>query len=339
MKKYVVFLRRSSSGHIIKNLGKYGDWCPPGSIPPKNTPVELTSTWFYYHDALLLSKIAAVLKRRIDAGRLARLAREIKAAFNSRFLKSDGYESVHLSPVEKIASQTSNVLPLYLNMVPKGKKDLVLGTLVRSVVDEQDCHLDTGIIGTRYLLEVLMEGGYADAAFRVVTQKSYPGWGHMVREGATTLWERWEKITSGGMNSHNHIMLGSVDAWFYRAIAGIRCLAPGWRKALIYPLLWPLLDSASASLRTIRGDFRISWRRMENRFEIQLGIPVGAEAEIRIPRPWTDAVLKESGRVIWQNGRRFRDLEGLSLQRIEDKWIILNTGSGAYEFRLEKIRE
>jgi len=336
MEKYVEFLRRSSQGHIIKRLGKYGDWCSPGSVPPKKTPLELTSTWFYYHDALWLSRIAGVLTRREDAKRLARLAREIMGAFNKRFLKGESYESIRLSPVEKITSQTSNALPLSLDMCPKNKKDKVLATLVRSVVDDQDSHLDTGIIGTRYLLDALTENGYADSAYRVVTQRSYPGWGYMAREGATTLWERWEKITSGGMNSHNHIMLGSVDAWFYKAVAGIRCQSAGWEKILICPPLFPGLNSASASLRTIRGDIRVSWKREEGRFDLDVRIPVGAEAEIRIPRPWTDAVLKEGGREIWRNGRRFKDLDGLSFQRIEKNWIILNTGSGAYEFRLKK---
>jgi alpha-L-rhamnosidase len=336
MKNYVSFLRHSSKNCIIDKLGKYGDWCPPGSIPPKKTTVELTSTWFFYHDALVLSKIAGILKKPDDEKRLTSLARDTKTAFNKRFLKQDAYEAVRMSPVEKITSQTSNVLPLYLDMVPPKKKSKVLEALVRSVVNDQDYHLDTGILGTRYLLDVLTENGHAETAFRVATQKSYPGWGYMVREGATTLWERWEKITGGGMNSHNHIMLGSVDAWFYKTVAGVKCLAPGWKKILVKPPLFPNLDSASASLKTIRGDFRVSWKKKEDRFELDLRIPVGAEAEIQIPRLWSNAALRLAGRVIWQKGLRFRNLEGLSFQRIEDRRIILNAQSGAFQFRLEK---
>ena len=337
MKKYVSFLHRSSKGCIIDKLGKYGDWCPPGSIPPKKTTVELTSTWFFYHDTLFLSKMAGILKKPDDEKRLTRLARDIKTAFNKRFLKQDAYEAVRMSPVEKIASQTSNVLPLYLDMVPKRKRSKVLDALVRSVVSDQDYHLDTGILGTRYLLDVLTENGHAETAFRVATQKSYPGWGYMVREGATTLWERWEKITGGGMNSHNHIMLGSVDAWFYKTVAGVNCLVPGWKKILVKPPLFRDLDSASATLKTIRGDIRVSWRRKEDRFELDLGIPVGVEAEIRIPLLWRNGALKEGGQVLWRKGGRSRNLEGLSFQRIEDRRIILSTQSGAFQFRLEKI--
>lgn len=336
MKKYVYFLRRHDQGRIIKKLGKYGDWCPPGSIPPKKTPVELTSTWFYYQDTLRLSKIARVLKKSKDEKRLTGLARSIKNAFNRYFLKKDGYASVRMSPVEKIASQTSNLLPIYLNMVPKKQKNKVLDVLVHSVVSDQDYHLDTGIIGTRFLLDVLTESGYAEAAYRVATQKSYPGWGYMVQEGATTLWERWEKITGGGMNSHNHIMLGSVDAWFYKTVAGVRCLAPGWEKISICPPLFPNLESASASLKTIRGDIRVSWRKKENFFELKAEVPVGAGAEIHIPRLWRNAILKESGRVVWQKGRESKNLEGLSIRTIEDSQIIIGAQSGTFAFRLEK---
>jgi len=339
MKKYVFFLRRSSKNYIIDKLGKYGDWCPPGSIPPKKTTVELTSTWFFYHDAFLLSKMAGVLKKQDDKRRLTRLAGEIKTAFNNRFLEKDAYEALRMSPVEKTSSQTSNVLPLYLGMVPNNKKSKVLDALVRSVVNDQDYHLDTGIIGTCYLLDVLTENGHAETAFRVATQKSYPGWGYMIAEGATTLWERWEKIAGGGMNSHNHIMLGSVDAWFYKTVAGVKCLAPGWAKVLIKPPLFQNLDSASASLKTIRGDLRVSWRKKEDRFELDCRIPVGAEAEIHIPLLWRNAVLEEGGRIIWRKGRPVRNQEHLSFQKIKDGRIILNIQSGAYQFRLAKTRE
>ena len=336
MKRYVFFLRRSSKGRIVDRLGKYGDWCPPGSIPPKKTTVQLTSTWFFYHDALLLAKMAGVLKKQKDKQRLTRLAGEIKTAFNNSFLEKDAYQSLRMSPFEKTISQTANVLPLYLDMVPGKKKGKVLDGLVRSVVNDQDFHLDTGILGTRYLLDVLTENGHAETAFRVASQKSYPGWGYMIAEGATTLWERWEKITGGGMNSHNHIMLGSVDAWFYKTVAGVKCLAQGWKKILIKPPLFRNLDSASASLRTVRGDLRVSWRNKGDRFELDCGIPVGSEAEIHIPLLWKDCALAESGRVIWRNGRRFGYQARLSSQKMEDRRIVLNIQSGAYQFRLAK---
>jgi len=107
-------------------------------------------------------------------------------------------------------SQTSNLLPLFLDMVPEECREMVVGRLLESVVKQQGLHLDTGIVGLRYLFDVLTGLGYQEIAYRIITQTSYPGWGYMLREGATTLWERWEKIEGEGMNSNNHVMLGSV---------------------------------------------------------------------------------------------------------------------------------
>lgn len=212
LKKYARFLNGAAHHNLIDKLGKYGDWCPPGSVHPKKTPVALTSTWFYYHDLGVLSRIAEVLGERDDAHAYAKRAEDIRTSFNKAFLGAEGYATVQMTSSDKTSSQTSNVLPLYLNMVPEIDRDRILNKLLDNIVREHDHHLDTGILGTRYLLDVLTENGRADTAFRVATQESYPGWGYMVREGATTLWERWESITGGGMNSHNHITLGSIDA-------------------------------------------------------------------------------------------------------------------------------
>ena len=338
LKKYVDFLARRASGYILRDLGKYGDWCPPGSVVPKQTPIELTSTWFFHHDARLLSKMAAVLNRTEDAARYAGLARRIKDAFNAVFLEGDQYRAVRTSPVDRYVSQTSNVLPLFLDMVPAGKKKNVLGGLLHSVVDDWDCHLNTGIVGTRYLLDVLSENGHADLACRVARQTTYPGWGYMVKEGATTLWERWEKNTGGGMNSHNHIMLGSVDAWFHKTLAGIRCSAPGWARILIRPPDIPELTSAIGSYETIRGKVEARWERRERSLSLTIAVPVGAEADVRIPLLWKKARLHESGRCIWPERAAPFAVHAGSRSGERIRHLGLRAPAGSYRFDLEKKR-
>lgn len=281
--KYGDFLARSARGHIIEDLGKYGDWCPPGSIAPKKASLALTSTWFYAHDTVFLARIAAALGRRDEAARFKARAAAVAEAFNARFLQRGQYEVPRSGPVDLLPGQTANALPLWLGIVPAGERKRVFSALIKAVVDDQDCHLDTGILGTRFLLEALSRGGRTDAAFRIVAQPSYPGWGYMIREGATTLWERWEKITSGGMNSHNHIMLGSVDAWLYKHLAGVRCAAPGWARAVIEP---PLLDgcpAARAAVKTPGGKLALSWERRPGEFLLDVRVPAGTTAEVRIP--------------------------------------------------------
>ena len=337
LKKYVQFLTDNARQNIIENLGRYGDWCPPGSIPPKKTPLALTSTWFFCHDVLIVARMAEILGRKDEARFFAMLADEIKKDFNKTFLGEDGYATLQVSSFETTASQTSNLLPLYLNMVPEDKKERVIQKLMESIVQQHDYHLDTGIVGTRYLLDVLVAIGQADTAFKIAVQKSYPGWGYMVEQGATTLWERWEKITGGSMNSHNHIMLGSIDAWFYRIISGLVCLAPGWKRFRIKPHAFPGLTFATARLHTMTGEIHVSWERSERAFQLFAQVPVGAKAEIHLPLLWDKSVLYESGLAIWENGRSKRSFPEISLGGQIDGRLVLEAGSGFYAFSLSPV--
>ena len=230
-------------------------------------------------------------------------AAAIADAFNARFLRDGQYEVPRSGPVDLLPGQTANALPLWLGIVPAAARKRVFAALTKAVVDDQDCHLDTGILGTRFLLEALSRGGRTDAAFRIVAQTSYPGWGYMIREGATTLWERWEKITSGGMNSHNHIMLGSVDAWLYKHLAGVRCAAPGWKRAVIEP---PLLDdcpTARASVAASGGTLSASWERKPGEFRLDVRVPAGTTAEVRIPLLSPKASVEDEAGLVWDGAR------------------------------------
>ncbi|HWR11725.1 MAG TPA: family 78 glycoside hydrolase catalytic domain [Rectinemataceae bacterium] len=262
LKRYVDFLDASAEGHILNSLGSYGDWCPPGTIYPKKTPMAFTSTWYLYHDTLLFSRVAETLGRRDDAAAYAARARDIAKAFNEKFLLGDGrYATLAMSPIDRSVGQTTQALPLYLDMVPTGQREGALRNLLGAVVTNADSHIDAGIVGTRYLFEVLRDTGNSDVAWDVITQTSYPGWGYMVSEGATTLWERWEKLAGMGMNSHNHIMFGSVDAWFYRSLGGIIPLEPGWTNVRVAPKTPGSLTHASATRMTPRGKLSAAWSR------------------------------------------------------------------------------
>ena len=329
MKKYVDFLSTLSNNGIIE-FGKYGDWCPPGSILPKRTPVALTSTWYYYHDTFLLSKIAGVIGLEGDSLLYLERANQVKQAFNREFLKKDHYAVTKMSPRESLDNallgQTSNALPLALDMVPEEIGKGLFERLVDYIVRRTDCHVDTGIVGTKYILDVLSEGGRADIAYRMVSQESYPGWGYMINQGATTLWERWEYLTGSSMNSHNHIMLGSVDAWFYKNIGGLAPLEPGWKKIRFSVPLYKNLGFASAGVRTPFGTASISWERFYGYLILCLSVPVSTTALVEIP-------VKPKGAVL-ESERSLAD-RGIKVLEEKEGKILIEIGSGLYSFRSE----
>ena len=336
LKQYVEFLGRNADRGVLRKLGKYGDWCPPGGIVPKKTPVELTSTWYYYHDVLVLGRLAAIIGRNEEAREYARLAETIRTAFNDVFLGETQYAAIRVSPVDTYPNQTSNVLPLYLDMVPADRKDKVVASLVQSVVRQQDYHVDTGILGTRYLLDVLTEAGHGEAAFRMATQMSYPGWGYMLAEGATTLWERWEKLTGPAMNSQNHIMFGSIDAWFYRVLAGLSPLRPGWLGVRIRPWILGDLSSVEARLETMAGPVGSSWSRRDDALTLEAAIPVGATGEVHVPLLSPGARILESGEVVWRAGRAVEVAPEVVLAGESGTRVIFRVGSGTYRFEVRR---
>ena len=101
----------------------------------------------------------------------------------------------------------------------------MFANLFENIVYQNCSHMTSGIIGTKYIMELLTSQGNSDLAYDIASQTTYPSWGYMIENGATTLWELWQLRAGPSMNSHNHPMFGSVGSWFYKALAGIS-LAP-----------------------------------------------------------------------------------------------------------------
>ena len=365
IKGWVDFLTSSAENYII-SYSKYGDWVAPGYIRPEGTPGKsgkLISTWYYYFNALMLSRIANILERADDVKKYSELSDKIKQAFNREFLKenrysgekySDFYRKVEASLPRIISEnrkkevikellfglpnpQTCNILPLFLNIVPEDKKEAVLKNLIDDIVVTHNSHLNTGMIGTRYILDVLTKYGQANLAYKLVTQATYPGWGYMIQEGATTLWERWEYLDGMGMNSHNHPTFGSVDAWFYKVLAGINIdpAGPGFRKVIIKPYVIGNLDYVSASIKTIRGMVSSSWKKNSPSLTLNVTLPVNTEAKVSIPKMKLGSLtIKESGKIVWEDGSYLEGVAGITGASEDDEYVTFNVGSGSYSFEV-----
>src|SRR6185369_13156992 len=118
-------------------------------------------------------------------------------------------------------------------------------------------HIDTGILGAKYLLNALTENGATDVAYQVASQKTQPSWGWWIEQGATTLWEQWN-----GADSRNHIMYGDICAWFFKALAGINPdpNAPGFKHFTIKPHVVGDLTWARAKCDSVRGPIESDWK-------------------------------------------------------------------------------
>ncbi len=160
----------------------------------------------------------------------------------------------------------------------------------------------------------------------------------MIENGATTLWELWQKREGPSMNSHNHPMFGSVGAWLYKALAGIN-LAPGsagFEKVLLQPQMVRDLRHASGSLQTLRGEVGCTWSRTDGNVRVEAIVPVGSAAEIVIPKfNLRNVRVTEGGKALWESGRFVPGVAGVEEVVDKDGAVRIKTGSGRYAFLLE----
>ena len=189
LKKQVDFLYSQSKDYLI-------DWCINDHESLDVRIPALFATAHFYHHAILITEFAHLLNRSDDEKLYADLALHIKEAFIRNFVSADG-QIGNGTPAEQ-------AFGLYYGLVPDDKKNAVGDKLITSIA-ERDYHVTSGIFGVPVVLTVLDEMGRDDIAWRMVTQKDFPGWGHMLNSGATTLWETWKY--SDNVYSHNKPVL------------------------------------------------------------------------------------------------------------------------------------
>lgn len=298
----------------------FGDWAAPnpaGSYKGSFSEGELVATAFYYRSARIVAETAALLGHPQDAEKYADLATQIRAAFTTRFYQP-------ATATYGSGRQVTSVLPLAFGLVAPENRAAVAAALRRRVEETDRGHLDTGIFGTRYLFEVLIDHGFADLAHRVLTRPGYPGYVDQIAQGATTTWEQWS--FHGKMQTHDHAMFSGPDATFFSRLGGIEPAAPGFREIAIRPALPAALTFVDCSRQTPLGEVSSRWSRSGGRLTLRVDIPVNALARIHLPA--ADAGL------ILESGRPVRDAAGVTEIRRDAAGTVLTVGSGRYEFNL-----
>ncbi len=326
MKAWVDYLYSRTLNGIV-DYSYYGDWCPPrdflqdpnGSGVSRDTPGNLISTGYLYYCADLLAEMAKIIGKNSEVTRYKNLAQEIAVAFNREYWneQTGGYAS---------NNQACNSFALYLGLADEKKAPRVINNLVEDV-KKQNYHLTTGNLCTKYLLETLTEYGYHEVAYKIATQTTYPSWGFMLANGATTLWERWEFLTGDAMNSHNHPMMGSVGSWFYKYVIGINpdINSPAFCKYTIHPYIFNDLTFVEGELITEKGTIKSAWKKQGKSILLDLTIPANTTATVFIPTTNKNSVT--------ENGKAAGKIKELKFIKEEPDYVIYQIGSGTYKFK------
>ncbi|MGC8625696.1 MAG: family 78 glycoside hydrolase catalytic domain, partial [Phycisphaerae bacterium] len=274
MKKWVAFLQSCTNGAGIITHEEPGGWCLGDWATPEaiQIPPELVNTCYLAYLCNVMARIAAIVHRPADVAGFKHSARHAAHAVNAAFLNStrSGYS---------IERQGANVFPLAFDIVPPASRGKVFANLVNHLENVTRRHFDTGILATPLVLEVLTRHGRTDLALALMSQTTYPSYGWQIALGATTLWEQWN-----GMGSHMHPMFGSVCAWLFRDLAGLKPVAhdPGFHTILIDPHPVRSLDWVQAEHDSPFGVIKSAWHWHGKQLTLNVTIPPASAAFITL---------------------------------------------------------
>ncbi|WP_367866755.1 family 78 glycoside hydrolase catalytic domain [Pedobacter sp. WC2423] len=299
IKSYVNYVTQISPSGLT-SYGR-GDWVPVKS----SSPLEYTSSVYYYVDAHILAKTAKLFGKTEDAQYYSTLANKIKKAINAQYLnQSTGIYGSGL--------QTELSMALQLGIVPAALQDKVASNLAKRVAAD-GMHLDVGVLGAKAILNALSDHGQAETAYKLAAQDTYPSWGWWIVNGATTLYENWN-IKAERDISLNHMMFGEIGGWFFKGLGGIKVdeQQPGFKNVILAPNFVTGLTHFEASHDGPYGKIVSSWKRKGETVIYEVTIPANSSSTISFPISGKQAV--------YSNGKKISR--------------IYKTESGKYQFEI-----
>lgn len=274
-----------------------------------NVPVQLIGTAAYLNSARIMVRLSELMHDSLNKVRFIELEKKIKNKLLSMYWNANSFDLINqqsreasmlyinmLPEKEKIIAteklnnmteffnkQTFYATLLYFDIVPEKDKQATIDSLLHAIDNAPGRHFTTGIFGTKYILEALSKNGYSEKVFEIVNSTAFPGWGYMIEKGATTLWEHW--AGSDDVYSNNHPMFGSVSAWFYRYLGGIRPIEEhyGFKKFIIAPTIPASLLHVDCEYQSPYGKIVSNWKKTQSGYTFQIIVPAGTIAMLNLP--------------------------------------------------------
>ncbi|MBS1512869.1 MAG: glycoside hydrolase family 78 protein [Bacteroidetes bacterium] len=330
MKKWIWYMKEKYLVRNIMTRDKYGDWCVPPEalklIHAKDdkliTDGKLIATAYFYKLLGYMQRFAQLSGNDSDVAAYASLSKDIQQAFQKNYYKADEqcYDNNTI---------TANLLPLYFGICPDSLRAIIATKIIDKIHNENKDHIATGLIGTQFIMRGLSDMGQTNIAYALTTTTTYPGWGYMVANGATTIWELWNGNTADpSMNSQNHVMLlGDLLIWYYENLAGIRSdkKETGFKKIILKPTLPDSLSFVNASYKSYYGKIISNWKKDKGIFEWQVTIPANTSATIYLPAAAADKVL--------ESGNKVDNSSNIKILKWEKGYAVLQVASGHYQFK------
>jgi hypothetical protein len=328
MRRWIAFLDTKAKNHLLQPWGGIwdflGDWVPPGKGQGPGERVDDRSTLlfnncYYLDNMTTIAKVAELVGKPEEAAAYRKQAAAIAHAVQREFFHPE-------SNTYACGEQLYEAMPLLVGVTPEPLQAAVMQRLQQEIAVRKQGHLDTGIHGTYYLLKLLTERNRNDLVFMMASQKTYPGWGHMLDQGATTIWEQWD-----GQNSLLHSSFLSIGAWFIEGITGIRLdpAQPGYRHFVVRPGIVGDLTWAKGEHESPYGRIATDWKLSDGWLTLSVDVPANTSATVFVPTRAPFSVT-ESGQPAAQSS-------GVRFVKAGDGAAVFGIGSGTYVFRASAI--
>lgn len=329
MKKWLMYMWDTHSKDDLVLKDTYGDWCVAPeegtdaiwtNDPKRTTDGGLLASSYYYYCLSLMENFAKLQGIEADVSKFTDLKKRVFKAFNKRFFKPDsGYYGNNTS--------TANMLPLTFGLVPEDKKEVVFQKIVARTA-EYGNHINSGIMGMMWMMRGISDHGRPDLAYTLATNKTYPSWGYMVENGATTIWELWNGNTADPlMNSWNHqMLLGDLLIWYYEYLAGIKSdhQATAFKKIIMNPIFPEGLNYVQASYESKYGTIKSHWKKESGKLSWNIVVPANSSAVVYLPASDVNAI-REGAKALSGNS-------GILVKDPVNGRVVVEIGSGEYNF-------
>ena len=272
----------------------------------------------------------------IPAERYAKLSQEIRTVINKTWLDpGTGHYATK--------SQTSEIIALALDIVPPKYKQQLINNIAKTITEADGGKLRVGHVGLPGFMESLVENGLGEIVYDAVNHTEFPGWGYMIAQGATTIWESWGMLKGGYHAEESMTMLAGVGRLFYESIAGIqepsyygtREFGPGYGRFSIKPHILGDLKHAEASIKTVRGIISSRWKKTDASLALEVTIPANATAQVSVPTlGLKEPAITEGAKPVWKGGAFIKGVPGIIAGNRSGDWVTFYVGSGSYRFEL-----
>ncbi|MHB1306703.1 MAG: family 78 glycoside hydrolase catalytic domain [Limisphaerales bacterium] len=292
---WLAFLETKSRDNLLRRYGGQwdflGDWLWPGADGVNGDTRETLffNNCYWIYNLQTAARIADALGRKTAATAWRDRADAVRAATHLEF-----FNAADNSYVDGLQAYLS--IALLTGVPPAELRPAVEKRLEDEILIHRGGHFWAGITGGSFVVKQMIESARPDLMYTMASQETYPGWIHMIRQGATTLWEDWEGRQSLGHSSYLHI-----GEWIAEGLAGIRPGPDGvgYQEFIIQPGLWPgnPLEWMKYRFDSPYGPIVSEWRQTVGGIEMLLEVPPNTTATMVLP-PIAGSLLSEAGQAL-----------------------------------------